>query len=91
MLNHGSCFLHFQAATEIRKGLALDYPATAAEQEQFQLERPLDRYLQPLDRAFELKTSLTEEPKDAEEEVVLLIERGQDAKSPAVRKPYLVK
>lgn len=44
-----------QAAAEIRKGLALDYAAPQAEQAQFQLERPLDRYLLPLDRCGQWK------------------------------------
>lgn len=42
-------------------------------------------------RAFELKTSLTEEPRNPEEEAVLLIERAKDTHNPAIRRDYLVK
>ena len=39
-----------QAATEIKNAQALDYLAGQQEQQQWDLERPLDRYIEPLDQ-----------------------------------------
>lgn len=44
-----------QAATEIKKAQALDYLAGQQEQQQWDLERPLDRHTEPLHEvAFEM-------------------------------------
>lgn len=67
-----------QASQEVHKALALDYVASPEEQVRFQLERPLDRYLEPLHTALALRTSLTMEPANAEEEAVLLVERSKE-------------
>jgi len=45
-----------QAVLEMNQSLALDYAGTPEEQQQFALERPLDRLSQPLQRAISLKT-----------------------------------
>lgn len=39
-----------QAASEIKKAQALDYLAAQQAQQQWDLERPLDRFIQPLDQ-----------------------------------------
>lgn len=39
-----------QAASEIKKAQALDYLATQQAQQQWDLERPLDRFIVPLDQ-----------------------------------------
>jgi hypothetical protein len=65
-----SCFLPLtplQASQEVQKALALDYVASPEEQALFQLERPLDRYLEPLNTALALRTSLTMVRKEEEE------------------------
>ena len=49
-----------QASQEVRNAMALDYVASQAEKDLFQLERPLDRYLDPLYTALSLRTSLTQ-------------------------------
>ena len=53
-----SCQLS-QASQEVQKALALDYVASPEEQSRFQLERPLDRYLEPLNTSLALRAALT--------------------------------
>jgi hypothetical protein len=54
-----------------------------------QLERPLDRYLEPLAVALALRTSLTQEPEGAEEEAVALVERSKESRNPSIKKDLL--
>jgi hypothetical protein len=70
----------------------LDYYASAEEQGTFGWERPLDRYLEPMHRAFSLKCGMqpTEGSGSVEEnEVVILLERAKECKNPAIRADYL--
>ena len=66
----------------MHKAAGFDYPAPAEEQQQFQLQRPLDRWIAPLSAALELRTSLAEEPAGPEEEALTLIERSKESRNP---------
>lgn len=76
---------------QVGRALALDYVVPPAERQLTQLERPLDRYLQPLATALALRTSLTQEPEGAEEEAVLLIERSKESRNPAIKRDLLAR
>ncbi|KAK9813259.1 hypothetical protein WJX72_011566 [[Myrmecia] bisecta] len=78
-----------KASNEVKKALALDYGAAAEEQKRYALERPLDRYLLPMDQALTLRTAIYSDPSNAEEEAILLIERAKDTKSSFVKTDYL--
>ena len=84
--------LHCQAAKEVQQALSFDYYAPPEQQAMFGWERPLDRYLDPLHRAFSLKSG--NQPSEgagpaAEGEVVVLLERAKECKNPAIRGDYL--
>eukprot|EP00873_Tetraselmis_striata_P015149 jgi/Tetstr1/435413/TSEL_024322.t1 len=78
-----------KAAGEVRKGLALDYIAPEAEIKRFRLQRPLDRYLEPMYEALDLKTSITRLPETELEQVVLALERAKDVRNPEVKAAQL--
>ncbi|DBA87841.1 TPA: hypothetical protein ACH3X1_004837 [Trebouxia sp. C0004] len=79
-----------KAATEIKKAQALDYLAGQQEQQQWDLERPLDRHIEPLHQALTVKAAV-EDPATEIERAVLLIERGRESKNPATRGQHLTK
>jgi hypothetical protein len=78
-----------KASQEVHKALSLDYIASPEEQERFQLERPLDRYLEPLNTELALRTAV--EPVNTEEEAVLLIERSKESRNPAIKRDLLAR
>ena len=80
-----------KASQEVQKALALDYVASPEEQARFQLERPLDRYLEPLNTSLALRASLTLEPGNAEEEAVLLVERSKESRNPTIKRDLLTR
>lgn len=55
-----------KAADQVAAALSLDYAAATEEQRRTDLERPLDRYLEPMYKALQLKTAIYEEPDVSE-------------------------
>ena len=55
----------------------------------FRLQRPLDRYLDPMYEALDLKTSITRLPETDLERVVLALERAKDVRNPDVKASQL--
>jgi hypothetical protein len=88
--------LDLQAAKEVQTALSMDYPSTATgDIVTAGLDRPLDRWLNPMARAFALKADL-QPPGDSggpagEDELVVLLERARDCKNPSIRSDYLIK
>ena len=70
-----------QAKAQVSKGLALDYVAPAEEIESTGYERPLDRFLDPLNRVLSLKSKIHDDPDDIEDQALLHAEQARDAKS----------
>lgn len=68
-----------KAVDSVKKALALDYGTVKAENlyedTRDSQERPLDRYLRALQQDLALRTSLYSEPDNAEDRVVLLLDK----------------
>ena len=74
----------------MRQALSLDYPASGPEERlQYCLDRPLDRYLLPLDTSTSLKSGADRQPVGPEEDAVVALERARESKNPAIRADYL--
>ena len=70
-----------EAHAHVSKGLTLDYTATDAEVERTGYERPLDRYLVPLEHALKIKGGFHDDKESVEDQVLLLTELAREAKS----------
>ena len=70
-----------EAHAHVSQGLTLDYTATDAEVERTGYERPLDRYLVPLEHALKIKGGFHDDKESVEDQVLLLTELAREAKS----------
>ena len=70
-----------EAHAHVSKGLTLDYTATEAEVARTGYERPLDRYLVPLEHALKIKGGFHDDKESIEDQVLLLTELAREAKS----------
>ena len=70
-----------EAHAHVSKGLTLDYTATETEVERTGYERPLDRYLVPLEHMLKIKGGFHDDKEGVEDQVLLLTEQARDAKS----------
>lgn len=78
-----------QAHANISKALALDYTSSDAEVERTGYDRPLDRYLEQMDRVLTLKNSAYDAPDSIEDRVLLLAEQARDAKTAKMKAELL--
>ena len=70
-----------EAHVHVSKGLSLDYTAAETEVERTGFERPLDRYLVPLEHMLKIKGGFHNDKEDVEDQVLLLMEQAREAKS----------
>ncbi|CAG9462689.1 unnamed protein product [Pedinophyceae sp. YPF-701] len=78
-----------KALEQANAGLALDYQADDGEKARTGLERPLDRFLEPIRRSLYLKTTIQEEGGTLEELVIVLVERAKDVKGLSAKQDLL--
>eukprot|EP00232_Nephroselmis_pyriformis_P028660 CAMPEP_0182872218 /NCGR_PEP_ID=MMETSP0034_2-20130328/11576_1 /TAXON_ID=156128 /ORGANISM="Nephroselmis pyriformis, Strain CCMP717" /LENGTH=556 /DNA_ID=CAMNT_0025004803 /DNA_START=44 /DNA_END=1710 /DNA_ORIENTATION=- len=77
------------AAANVAKGLALDYSSDKDEVAKAGFERPLDRYLNPMEEVLRLKTDIYSAPGGPFAEAILAVEQARDSKRATVKQDAL--
>ena len=79
------------ATQENEKALSLDYLVDEDEMSSTGYARPLDRYLEPIQKKLKLKCAIYEEPDDPQDAAVVLIEKARSTDDVSLKEHYLEK
>jgi len=94
-LEVSKCFIEedmlIPATRENQKALSLDYLVDEDEKSSSGYVRPLDRYLEPMQKKLKLKCAIYEEPNDPQDAAVVLIEKARSTDDVPLKEHYLEK